>query len=128
MLGTRPSCRPTNRAQCLCAYLVMSECNLTIRYRFLFFKFLMHRTDAQSNIMPLRQSVAIHNFPAIHTKTADDQLFFQRLTNHTEAQPKLVSNSILLYTQRLRCCATNRKVAGSIPAGVSGFFIDIKYF
>ena len=27
--------------------------------------------------------------------------------------------------QCLRCCATNRKVAGSIPAGVSGFFIDI---
>ena len=30
--------------------------------------------------------------------------------------------------QRLRCCATNRKVAGSIPAGVSGFFIDTKSF
>jgi hypothetical protein len=29
---------------------------------------------------------------------------------------------------RVRCCATNRKVAGSIPAGVSGFFIDIKSF
>ena len=27
--------------------------------------------------------------------------------------------------QWLRCCATNRKVAGSILAGVSGFFIDI---
>ena len=27
--------------------------------------------------------------------------------------------------QRLRCWATNRKVAGSIPDGVSGFFIDI---
>jgi len=26
----------------------------------------------------------------------------------------------------LRCCATKRKVAGSIPAGVSGFFIYIK--
>jgi hypothetical protein len=25
----------------------------------------------------------------------------------------------------LRCSATNRKVAGSIPAGVSGIFIDI---
>ena len=25
------------------------------------------------------------------------------------------------------CCATNRKVAGSITAGVSGFFIDIKF-
>jgi len=24
--------------------------------------------------------------------------------------------------QRLRCCATNRKVAGSIPAGVIGIF------
>ena len=24
--------------------------------------------------------------------------------------------------QWLRCCATNRKVGGSIPAGVSGFF------
>ena len=26
------------------------------------------------------------------------------------------------------CCATNRKVASSIPAGVSRFFIDIKSF
>jgi len=25
-------------------------------------------------------------------------------------------------------CATNRKVAGSIPASVSGFFIDTKFF
>jgi len=31
-------------------------------------------------------------------------------------------------SQWLRCCATNRKVAGSIPAGVNGFFIDIKSF
>jgi len=30
--------------------------------------------------------------------------------------------------QWLRCWATNRKVAGSIPAGVSGFFIEIKSF
>ena len=30
--------------------------------------------------------------------------------------------------QWLRCCATNLKVAGSIPTGVSGFFIDIKSF
>ena len=28
--------------------------------------------------------------------------------------------------QWLRCCATNRNVAGSIPAGVSGFFFDKK--
>jgi len=30
--------------------------------------------------------------------------------------------------QWLRCGATNQKVAGSIPAGVTGFFIDIKSF
>ena len=30
--------------------------------------------------------------------------------------------------QWLRGCATNWKVAGSIPGGVSGFFIDIKFF
>jgi len=28
----------------------------------------------------------------------------------------------------LRCCVTNRKVAGWIPDGVIGFFIDIKSF
>jgi len=30
--------------------------------------------------------------------------------------------------QWLRCCTTNRKVAGSIPGGVREFFIDIKSF
>jgi len=30
--------------------------------------------------------------------------------------------------QWLRCCATNWKGAGSIPAGVIGIFIDIKPF
>ena len=30
--------------------------------------------------------------------------------------------------QWLWCCATKRKVASSIPASVSGFFIDIKSF
>jgi len=32
-----------------------------------------------------------------------------------------------MVAQWLRWCATNQ-VAGSIPASVSGFFIDIKYF
>ena len=38
----------------------------------------------------------------------------------------------MVYTQFtaqwLRCCATNQKVAGLIPADVIGFFIDIKSF
>ena len=32
------------------------------------------------------------------------------------------------YLMKYCDCCTNRKVAGSIPAGVSGFFIDIKSF
>ena len=48
---------------------------------------------------------------------------------------KCVGQCIFIYlliylgtavAQWLRCCATNRN--GSIPAGVSGFFIDIKSF
>jgi len=34
-------------------------------------------------------------------------------------------NGGTMAAQWLRCCATNWKVAGSIPDGVSGFFIDI---
>ena len=30
--------------------------------------------------------------------------------------------------QWLRCCVTNRKLTGSMPTGVTGFFIDIKSF
>jgi hypothetical protein len=33
-----------------------------------------------------------------------------------------------VIAQWLRFCATNRKVTCSIPAGVGGFFIDIKSF
>ena len=33
-----------------------------------------------------------------------------------------------VVAQWLRCCATNRKAAGSIPAGVSWFFYDMKFF
>jgi len=41
---------------------------------------------------------------------------------------KLVTTKKSAVAQWLRCCATNRKVAGSIPAGVIEFFIDIKSF
>ena len=35
---------------------------------------------------------------------------------------------VTAVAQWLRCCATNLKFAGSIPAGVTGIFIDIKSF
>ena len=41
---------------------------------------------------------------------------------------KVLCYSGTAVAQWLRCCATNQKVAGSIPAGVSRFLIDIKSF
>ena len=40
----------------------------------------------------------------------------------------VISGAGTAVAQWLRCCATNRKVPGSIPPGVSGFFIDIISF
>jgi len=37
-------------------------------------------------------------------------------------------NVIKKEVENNRNCATSRKVAGSIPPGVSGFFVDIKSF
>jgi len=52
--------------------------------------------------------------------TGDDDVYWKfRLTNTTNKTT---------VAQWLRCCATNRKVAGSIPVSVIGFFIDIKSF
>ena len=42
--------------------------------------------------------------------------------------PVAVNTYGTAVAQWLRCCVANRKVACSIPAGVSGFFIDIKSF
>ena len=40
----------------------------------------------------------------------------------------LISVGGTAVAQWLWCCATNRKVAGSIPAGVIGSLVDIKFF
>ena len=41
---------------------------------------------------------------------------------------KVLTSKGTVVAQFLRCCAAIQKVAGSIPAGVIGFFIDIKSF
>ena len=66
--------------------------------------------------------------------TRVDSALAYLLSSHTSKITELIYTYcifILLGTavvQWLRCCATNRKVAGSIPAGVSGFFIDTKSY
>ena len=50
---------------------------------------------------------------------------FYRCNVHFEIY---VVHSGIAVAQWLRCCAKNRKVAGSIPAGVIGHFNDIKSF
>ena len=48
--------------------------------------------------------------------------------NHNEFSANKKIHPGTAVAQWLRRCATNRKVTGSIPAGVGGFFIDIKSF
>ena len=75
---------------------------------------------------------------SIHTSLSCSylQIYLTRLIMHQDKNTnerkmwlnmKLKLWPVLWYkgtavAQWLRCCATNRKVAGSIPAGVSGFF------
>ena len=51
-------------------------------------------------------------------------LHFVRITKY----PIMKLGGGTAVAQRLRCCAANRKVDDSIPAGVGGYFIDIKSF
>jgi len=64
---------------------------------------------------------------ALPTKTQpvfiDKTIIYINIVMHT-----VLHNMGTAVAQWSRCCATNRKVAGSIPAGASGFFIDIKSF
>ena len=50
------------------------------------------------------------------------------LPHNTQKYKVSLNNLGTVVAQWLRCCATNRKVAGSIPASVIGFFIDTKSF
>ena len=63
--------------------------------------------------------------------------FLERIKNYNDKEQRLFSLYLSLrypfsegnaVAQWLRWCATNRKVAGSIPASVNWFFIDVKYF
>ena len=55
-------------------------------------------------------------------------LLHQNGVNGTMSVMRIAVLFIYLGTAVARCCATNRKVDGSIPVGVSGLFIDIKSF
>ena len=50
------------------------------------------------------------------------------LNIYVHAYCNFKSLRLIRLAQWLRCRVTNRKVAGSIPTGFSGFFIDIKSF
>jgi len=63
----------------------------------------------------------------IHDKLAVkiSEIWHYAVTFLTQWSHREAGTAVTLW---LRCCATNRKVAGSIPAGVIEFFIDIKSF
>ena len=65
--------------------------------------------------------------PSYQTSTGVN-LSGHEATHHTEEKLDSSASKVMLnkwgtaVAQWLRCCATNRKVAGSIPAGVIGIF------
>ena len=92
-----------------------------------------------------RLSYRAHNSDCVSGETVSERVvFYQHKPNlngrKLKRRPRIVSswdpvagNWYQQGTERgtavaqwLRCCATNRKVAGSIPAHVIGFFSDIK--
>ena len=64
----------------------------------------------------------------VDIKTKDLMLFVELLAvcseNHSERKKNtlVTVNQGTAVAQWLRCCATNRKVAGSMPGGVIGIF------
>ena len=76
---------------------------------------------------PMPRRLAGHRLPS--------RLIANKLQLLSEGHKIIFSNYAFYQTlqgtmeaQWLRCCDTNRKVAGSIPDSVSGFFIDTKSF
>jgi len=69
--------------------------------------------------------------PSCAVVTKSRKLNFLELSGQLGPVTGLIYHFLFILdwvTQWLGCCATNRKVAGSIPAGVSGFFIDISHY
>ena len=74
--------------------------------------------------------------PSRTTGLQDAEEYIARFLHLSHSGHKLKWNFTLFISRKmetaaaqwLSCCATNRKVAGSIPASVIGFFIDIKSF
>ena len=66
--------------------------------------------------------------PGTYRMTVKFQQHWNNTSNSTDDFDDFHLQLRTTAAQWLRCCATNRKHAGSIPAGFSGFFIDIKSF
>ena len=73
-----------------------------------------------------QQSAITNRFTILHEKKNTESFIYQHL--NTLLFRKIQGQEGTAVAQWLRCCATNRKIACSIPAGVGGFFIDIKLF
>jgi len=72
-----------------------------------------------------------HSPPHYFVLFCSNKMLFINHTLKFKYQGSCLNFSYLSWTavaQWLRCCVTNRKDAGSIPAGVSEFFVYIKSF
>jgi hypothetical protein len=85
---------------------------------------LSYRAHRKTKVLTKIRNFSCHEYPFISVLYAQGK--------EHGVKTDVASRSIICYTlfrgrqttvaQWLRCCATNRKVAGSISAGVSGYF------
>jgi len=71
---------------------------------------------------PLEEGSARHRETCFTAENIQTQ---QTSTLLADFEPVITDRRGTAVAQWLRCCATNRKVAGSTPASVSGFFIAL---
>jgi len=94
----------------------------------------VRKRKSSVNLMKKWDAVIVKN--TIFTRMQNNPDIEMTTLNATSARKKYSAINFIhiihkvgtAVVQWLRCCATNRKVAGSIPACVNEFFIDIKSF
>ena len=108
--------------QCVLCVSLSSLCQLYTNTRYCK-RLLWRNSDADNNKQ--QQSLSV-KWPIF---LADcNEIWISSTDFHHQISRESIDWDGTTVAQWLKCCATNRKVAGSIPAGVTGFFVDIKYF
>jgi len=112
--------RPGFEYQSVPTFYLLSKCPEPLRYHPVFCSIGTERFNREQNGWGVMPPTTLYSAPRLRKSgyILPSTLIYNRYSGTLRTA----------VTQWLRWYATNRKVAGSIPASVSRFFIDIKSF